>query len=153
MRWVASDSCVVVYGSFPTSNHNSTINGKVRMEVVYGSFPTSNHNVLPTVVANRLLFMGLFLHQTTTESQRHRHINSCLWVFSYIKPQHKVGSLGQLCVVYGSFPTSNHNQLSALQQRRRLFMGLFLHQTTTAAFVGSITTLLFMGLFLHQTTT
>ncbi len=34
--------------------------------VVYVSFPTSNHNNAPTHEWARVLYMSLFLHQTTT---------------------------------------------------------------------------------------
>ena len=121
--------------------------------VVYGSFPTSNHNRQRLRLLQRRLFMGLFLHQTTTLSM-YRSANgrclwvfsyikpqrthscpflsvSCLWVFSYIKPQLKTSQVYIRKVVYGSFPTSNHNTWSAVVEVALLFMGLFLHQTTT----------------------
>ena len=60
----------------------------------------------------RLLFMGLFLHQTTTGALREGAALRCLWVFSYIKPQLPFRRSLRLGVVYGSFPTSNHNCLT-----------------------------------------
>ena len=56
-------------------------------------------------------------------------------------------------VVYGSFPTSNHNTSELVIKLVMLFMGLFLHQTTTQSLIMSMVRMLFMGLFLHQTTT
>ena len=58
-----------------------------RKSVVYGSFPTSNHNRWDVAVFGSGLFMGLFLHQTTTYQGCERYRLGCLWVFSYIKPQ------------------------------------------------------------------
>ena len=77
------------------------------------------------------LFMGLFLHQTTTILLVNTFFRCCLWVFSYIKPQPLRDSGEEVLVVYGSFPTSNHNAVLLLLIVALLFMGLFLHQTTT----------------------
>ena len=103
--------------------------------------------------AETWLFMGLFLHQTTTLYNSLYSIMCCLWVFSYIKPQHLRAYIQKLSVVYGSFPTSNHNHILISALVNVLFMGLFLHQTTTVEHVEQNIPLLFMGLFLHQTTT
>ena len=122
-----------------------------------------------------LLFMGLFLHQTTTSSISssprngclwvfsyikpqpwpcaHRSARRCLWVFSYIKPQLAAVEFRVVDVVYGSFPTSNHNWFRGPCTPFKLFMGLFLHQTTTLSSGSVPCSMLFMGLFLHQTTT
>ena len=143
----------VVYGSFPTSNHNIKVTDVSCLRVVYGSFPTSNHNRSRIIARISSLFMGLFLHQTTTRVTVSMYSRSCLWVFSYIKPQrnHRPGCLRR--VVYGSFPTSNHNYQLIVLTADQLFMGLFLHQTTTCRRPASCKQRLFMGLFLHQTTT
>ena len=122
---------LVVYGSFPTSNHNGLPTLRFRLPVVYGSFPTSNHNVRYPYLAAYRLFMGLFLHQTTTYTDYWDARDGCLWVFSYIKPQLNGRTVFPCKVVYGSFPTSNHNYRTKHEADRRLFMGLFLHQTTT----------------------
>ena len=125
---------MVVYGSFPTSNHNSNVIEYSCCRVVYGSFPTSNHNKQLQYFDADKLFMGLFLHQTTTRPTMLCANTSCLWVFSYIKPQ-LCGERQQLeHVVYGSFPTSNHNFPGLVGVAGLLFMGLFLHQTTTYVF-------------------
>ena len=99
------------------------------------------------------LFMGLFLHQTTTCCRAGRLAGCCLWVFSYIKPQHGTTIVVAEEVVYGSFPTSNHNKVDVDVMSITLFMGLFLHQTTTCKSQHKEHARLFMGLFLHQTTT
>ena len=121
--------------------------------VVYGSFPTSNHNSSRVIGCPNQLFMGLFLHQTTTFSAPLTATMCCLWVFSYIKPQRSSSASTCSCVVYGSFPTSNHNLKSRKSCTTPLFMGLFLHQTTTLWRLCGYPASLFMGLFLHQTTT
>ena len=144
---------LVVYGSFPASNHNYVVVVLAAELVVYGSFPTSNHNVGSKTIAAVKLFMGLFLHQTTTRGGLLIMTTSCLWVFSYIKPQHGHTVDCYHGVVYGSFPTSNHNHFDTRNFIVPLFMGLFLHQTTTHRRVNIRLSGLFMGLFLHQTTT
>ena len=101
----------VVYLSIPTSNHNTEDYHVKPPVVVYLSIPTSNHNTCPsqcpcvmlficlflhqttTVVSlgrtARVLFICLFLHQTTTIEDIIRPLSSCLSVYSYIKPQHR----------------------------------------------------------------
>ena len=86
-RWATFRTRAVVYGSFPTSNHNYIRVFHNKRQVVYGSFPTSNHNLHAAVQCTYQLFMGLFLHQTTTHRSIWRSLICCLWVFSYIKPQ------------------------------------------------------------------
>ena len=56
-------------------------------------------------------------------------------------------------VVYHLVPTSNHNGCRHLPPARRLFIILFLHQTTTADVNPFKQDSLFIILFLHQTTT
>ncbi len=65
---------IVVYHLVPTSNHNVEeviIAGK---KVIYHLVPTSNHNSLQPLDVTAVLFIILFLHQTTTygaaEAQR-----------------------------------------------------------------------------------
>ena len=56
---------------------------------------------------------------------------SCISYYSYIKPQPSVGWPKERCVVYRTIPTSNHNIQSGCSPRCRLYIVLFLHQTTT----------------------
>ena len=165
----------VVYGSFPTSNHNTSELVIKLVMLFMGLFlhQTTTQSLIMSMV--RMLFMGLFLHQTTTARRRTTHARAlfmglflhqtttvpillrastgCLWVFSYIKPQRSSAAPRRDAVVYGSFPTSNHNSISVRFLLSPLFMGLFLHQTTTFMYSDETETVLFMGLFLHQTTT
>ena len=77
------------------------------------------------------LFMVFFLHQTTTKRVTATGSSCCLWSFSYIKPQPCADIALKQYVVYGLFPTSNHNHECTYSDRRALFMVFFLHQTTT----------------------
>ena len=63
---------------------------------------------------------------------------SCLSLYSYIKPQPTF--LSYICtrVVYHSIPTSNHNTDSSDLYLKKLFITLFLHQTTTIKCVSRI---------------
>ena len=56
----------VVYHLVPTSNHNMSALYFRRMIVVYHLVPTSNHNLNVRSAEVYLLFIILFLHQTTT---------------------------------------------------------------------------------------
>ena len=77
----------------------------------------------------------------------------CLSVYSYIKPQPLPIARFHVLVVYLSIPTSNHNTLTVKMSVHRLFICLFLHQTTTTLPLHHLTGWLFICLFLHQTTT
>ena len=103
--------------------------------------------------ASGVLFMVLFLHQTTTHAPDGYYFGSCLWSYSYIKPQPSADEAKGANVVYGPIPTSNHNNETPLLNDPMLFMVLFLHQTTTITFHAAKFARLFMVLFLHQTTT
>ena len=63
---VAAQLLHVVYVSVPTSNHNCCINWLYNYVVVYVSVPTSNHNFVKGLPIPAVLYMSLFLHQTTT---------------------------------------------------------------------------------------
>ncbi len=109
------------------------INEVTQTTVVYLSFPTSNHNCndvehtfimlyiflfLHQTTTNKLsfleylaLYIFLFLHQTTTVSSSNKSLARCISFFSYIKPQLCRAVFERLRVVYLSFPTSNHNHI------------------------------------------
>ena len=150
---VVTKKHIVVYGSFPTSNHNSLTRSPSHTVLFMGLFLHQTTTCCRTVLTLRRLFMGLFLHQTTTRQGLCLALSRCLWVFSYIKPQPEARGTSWRPVVYGSFPTSNHNARIAILNHLVLFMGLFLHQTTTGQGCTCYGRQLFMGLFLHQTTT
>ena len=107
-------SAKVVYHLVPTSNHNLNHSTIIGGEVVYHLVPTSNHNYLVARWAVTLLFIILFLHQTTTPSGSLRPRRSCLSSCSYIKPQpRKVFSSRQMsCLSSCSYikpqPTAKH---------------------------------------------
>ena len=100
-----------------------------------------------------VLFINLFLHQTTTDSLIINSRLSCLSIFSYIKPQLEIVGRFDQPVVYQSFPTSNHNSSTSTPIHGMLFINLFLHQTTTIERMIASDRTLFINLFLHQTTT
>ena len=165
--------------------------------VVYHLVPTSNHNSALGAGQQGVLFIILFLHQTTTSKRMRLQALCCLSSCSYIKPQlsemrntSRLGCLSscsyikpqqrrdteyriQSClsscsyikpqqyrrdteyteVVYHLVPTSNHNKIQRIQNIQRLFIILFLHQTTTYKTAFFSVPSLFIILFLHQTTT
>ena len=123
------------------------------IKVVYRTIPTSNHNLLLCFYHISLLYIVLFLHQTTTRKLKHRKMVCCISYYSYIKPQqwnqfivgtdvvyrtiptsnHNYQGTHYHAdwVVYRTIPTSNHNRLLLLEFVSKLYIVLFLHQTTT----------------------
>ena len=100
----------VVYRTIPTSNHNSHRLGNYLSTVVYRTIPTSNHNVQVCNQFRRMLYIVLFLHQTTTQS--------CIW-YETLK----------LYIVLFLHQTTTNSDVS--QVIWTLYIVLFLHQTTT----------------------
>ena len=99
----------VVYRTIPTSNHNTKILTAISFCVVYRTIPTSNHNALLRKQILFLLYIVLFLHQTTTGKLHPHPPVGCISYYSYIKPQHKITLDKDIYVVYRTIPTSNHN--------------------------------------------
>ena len=122
-----------------------------------------------------LLFIILFLHQTTTFGQGSFRYICCLSSCSYIKPQLWPFSLASRVVVYHLVPTSNHNTKHAVKRLRHVVYHLVptsnhnvievldvelvvvyhLVPTSNHNLFPSVITILqlFIILFLHQTTT
>ena len=144
---------IVVYRTIPTSNHNSASKFLKMARVVYRTIPTSNHNSAPSYVAKYVLYIVLFLHQTTTGGYSPRYLLSCISYYSYIKPQPQIYAETLVLVVYRTIPTSNHNRLLSCLVILALYIVLFLHQTTTFTISRTASYLLYIVLFLHQTTT
>ena len=78
-----------------------------------------------------MLYIVLFLHQTTTLARRASVASRCISYYSYIKPQPWKKDLYTISVVYRTIPTSNHNIKAILNSEKGLYIVLFLHQTTT----------------------
>ena len=126
--------------------------------VVYRTIPTSNHNLLCRLLHLLVLYIVLFLHQTTTLSGCRLLLCCCISYYSYIKPQLADGKLSLKEVVYRTIPTSNHNLLmvrwlwkkvvyrtiptsnhnfqSLWKYFEQLYIVLFLHQTTTGYIIA-----------------
>ena len=77
----------VVYHPIPTSNHNSLAYPATGWVVVYHPIPTSNHNKVQKAVSDYMLYIILFLHQTTTSWLLVHFLLGCISSYSYIKPQ------------------------------------------------------------------
>ena len=121
----------VVYRTIPTSNHNLKEHIPKPSSVVYRTIPTSNHNRLLSCLVIWVLYIVLFLHQTTTALAQESNSRRCISYYSYIKPQLAQTSANIAYVVYRTIPTSNHNVSETLLFDSKLYIVLFLHQTTT----------------------
>ena len=73
----------VVYRTIPTSNHNYHFTDHVCRLVVYRTIPTSNHNPADSLQVVLVLYIVLFLHQTTTATQRFPP-NSLLYIVLFL---------------------------------------------------------------------
>ena len=122
---------LVVYLYIPTSNHNTFHYRILFGRVVYLYIPTSNHNPVLTLIISMVLYIFIFLHQTTTvgataprpqgcislysyiKPQQYddlvRTATGCISLYSYIKPQLILVAVFAPSVVYLYIPTSNHN--------------------------------------------
>ena len=143
----------VVYHPFPTSNHNAKdlIPFRCELYIILFLHQTTTASLCLTLLI--LLYIILFLHQTTTPSPRFSTTCRCISSFSYIKPQQSQHGPLPIAVVYHPFPTSNHNPSEPRPFQDRLYIILFLHQTTTKAQEQQERLKLYIILFLHQTTT
>ena len=88
--------------------------------VVYLSFPTSNHNSSLFGLEDNKLYIFRFLHQTTTQQGGMKRSVCCISFVSYIKPQLYVCHVQTQKVVYLSFPTSNHNAYQHYDKSRKV---------------------------------
>ena len=103
---IAGKSCISYYSYIkPQRNYESA---RVK-SVVYRTIPTSNHNSNMLNFSSFLLYIVLFLHQTTTNFGILRINASCISYYSYIKPQRSGYYNKMAYVVYRTIPTSNHN--------------------------------------------
>ena len=103
-----------------------------KFHVVYHLVPTSNHNLNSLHTLLYMLFIILFLHQTTTWTDDDAQ-DLALFIILFL---HQTTTI-----------TSFKLSISLL------FIILFLHQTTTIASSWLLSAGLFIILFLHQTTT
>ena len=99
----------IVYSTIPTSNHNPLLPDGHSLSVVYRTIPTSNHNWKVFALHHHLLYIVLFLHQTTTDTDYDYTDYRCISYYSYIKPQLARPWSLRWRVVYRTIPTSNHN--------------------------------------------
>ena len=132
LRWWTLAVLLVVYHLVPTSNHNTRQPHTAIAVVVYHLVPTSNHNRIFLNLISIMLFIILFLHQTTTGEL-------------------SFPSVFRLFIILFLHQTTTSQDLPI--DFWLLFIILFLHQTTTGMKMTLRASWLFIILFLHQTTT
>ena len=112
-NWPSCNGVRVVYQSFPTSNHNCLVHLLPHTSLFTSLFLHQTTTVYSVMVVGGRLFTSLFLHQTTTHQIKQQIINSCLPVFSYIKPQPLGGSrrAGRRCLPVFSYIKPQHWQI------------------------------------------
>ena len=77
----------VVYGPIPTSNHNQHARKALDVMLFMVLFLHQTTTLPCLSLCWYELFMVLFLHQTTTARDSPKLKLCCLWSYSYIKPQ------------------------------------------------------------------
>ena len=106
-------SCISYYSYIKPQHNNEGHNHK---KVVYRTIPTSNHNTSSMNIENNLLYIVLFLHQTTTAAGDGDY-GSQLYIVLFL-----------------------HQTTTNLDWRISwclLYIVLFLHQTTTYTFIDT----------------
>ena len=66
-------------------------------------------------MGNPVLYIFIFLHQTTTTDFDNNTTMGCISLYSYIKPQLMADNAKAYAVVYLYIPTSNHNYFHVQQ--------------------------------------
>ena len=134
LGWIVPlSSCISYYSYIKPQPRSKAI---CRFFVVYRTIPTSNHNLVGIWKTTLLLYIVLFLHQTTTYGYGYFFKRCCISYYSYIKPQLSYAQAFKAIVVYRTIPTSNHNWICRLTLTVVLYIVLFLHQTTTSSYVS-----------------
>ena len=128
----------VVYRTIPTSNHNLMASGDTKCLLYIVLFLHQTTTLGRLTEIKRWLYIILFLHQTTTWCTCNYWWCCCISYYSYIKPQHYHGCLWTDSVVYHTIPTSNHNTMTVYIHDYKLYIILFLHQTTTWILCGRV---------------
>ena len=172
-RYAFRQMCCISYYSYIKPQPG--LNPQLTNVVVYHTIPTSNHNCRQSLPPCLLLYIILFLHQTTTlgRSTKKRCLlyiilflhqtttlgriilpaTCCISYYSYIKPQPGLNPQLANVVVYHTIPTSNHNLYVLI-----VFMVYVVYHTIPTSNHncgggGGFTAMLYIILFLHQTTT
>ena len=121
--------------------------------VVYLLIPTSNHNLLVCGSQRRRLYIFWFLHQTTTFGHKVSNNMCCISFDSYIKPQRWQALVNRRFVVYLLIPTSNHNLVSDILEKKTVVYLLIPTSNHNSFAVLFVINKLYIFWFLHQTTT
>ena len=144
---------VVVYLYIPTSNHNLRENVQYFFVLYIFIFLHQTTTAQYGDESAVPLYIFIFLHQTTTKNGSNILNTGCISLYSYIKPQHLTLLVCSLSVVYLYIPTSNHNITacrSILQDVVYLYIPTSNHNRNQA---HNVLCRLYIFIFLHQTTT
>ena len=99
----------VVYHTIPTSNHNKRMLGMKLLLLYIILFLHQTTTLTEFGLVGDVLYIILFLHQTTTLLHFSIMLLRCISYYSYIKPQLDMQNNWMNVVVYHTIPTSNHN--------------------------------------------
>ena len=122
--------------------------------VVYLYIPTSNHNDKDDFISFMLLYIFIFLHQTTT-----CHCAECfeygLYIFIFLHQTTTGVALSDRYLVLYIFIFLHQTTTSYMSSSSfiKLYIFIFLHQTTTSETEDTANGRLYIFIFLHQTTT
>ena len=145
--------CYVVYLYIPTSNHNLYMVAIVLFLLYIFIFLHQTTTLPPMYLMTLKLYIFIFLHQTTTNQAFDVECHCCISLYSYIKPQLIDFPHYKNNVVYLYIPTSNHNkriQLAIMLMVVYLYIPTSNHNSSLLFLCLSG---LYIFIFLHQTTT
>ena len=100
-----------------------------------------------------VLYIVLFLHQTTTMTSCTGMLKGCISYYSYIKPQLVNDSVMEVVVVYRTIPTSNHNEEKEEKEEEKVVYRTIPTSNHNIPILLMSSLTLYIVLFLHQTTT
>ena len=108
---------MVVSYSVSTSNHNVPCRPPSYRPVVSYSVSTSNHNIIANGLINEVLYLILFLHQTTTWRKSYWFWWCCILFCFYIKPQPAGWSwfLSVSCILFCFYIKPQRTAIDALK--------------------------------------
>ena len=143
----------VVYRTIPTSNHNLMASGDTKCLLYIVLFLHQTTTLGRLTEIKRWLYIILFLHQTTTSTTTTSTTLSCISYYSYIKPQLLPlnATLSLSCISYYSYIKPQPVTLATSK-------ACVVYHTIPTSNHNIITdvfgqTPLYIILFLHQTTT
>ena len=126
---MVTTSCILFFSYIKPQPYIFAIYAYKRCILFFSYIKPQHFHFFMFITFSCILFFSYIKPQRT--HTQYRSGVCCILFFSYIKPQLLNVENRFFCVVYCSFPTSNHNMTTNYLFEISLYIVLFLHQTTT----------------------